>query len=73
MVVDLLGRGMKRVLVVGAGIHGLVKQSRNICLKPSFRIGKEEANCGRGTSQSLTDIKSNTYTLLLKGGNFIKC
>ena len=24
MVVDLLGRGMKRVLVVGAGIHGLV-------------------------------------------------
>ena len=74
MVVDLLGRCMKRVLVVGAGIHGLVTAIKeHLSGNQVFVLEKRKRIGGRGTSQDSHghQIEHGPH-LLLKGGPFHK-
>lgn len=70
MVMHLLECDMKRVLVVGAGIHGLVTAAREHLAKNQvFIIEKRERIGGRGTSEeSQGHHLEHGPHLLLKGG-----
>ena len=65
-----LGVAMKRVLVVGAGIHGLVTAAReHIAKNQVFIVEKRKRIGGRGTSQeSFGHQLEHGPHLLLKGG-----
>ena len=74
MVVDFLRRHMKRVLVVGAGILGLVTAIReHLKGNQVYVLEKRKRIGGRGTSQSSKghQIEHGPH-LLLKGGEFHK-
>tara|TARA_B100000767_G_scaffold275004_1_gene309985 strand:- start:2532 stop:3452 length:921 start_codon:yes stop_codon:yes gene_type:complete len=70
MVMHLLEGGMKRVLVVGAGIHGLVTAAREHLAKNQvFILEKRKKIGGRGTSEeSHGHHLEHGPHLLLKGG-----
>ena len=65
---------MKRVLVVGAGIHGLVTAAReHIAKNQVFIVEKRKRIGGRGTSEeSFGHQLEHGPHLLLKGGEFHK-
>ena len=70
----LLGVTMKRVLVVGAGIHGLVTAAREHLAKNQvFIVEKRKRIGGRGTSEEFSGHQlEHGPHLLLKGGEFHK-
>ena len=70
MVMHFLGQHVKRVLVVGAGIHGLVTAAREHLAKNQvFIVEKRKRIGGRGTSQESHGHQlEHGPHLLLKGG-----